>query len=537
MYSSTSLFESITSQDQVHIILSDHPFHLSSHEQYYFQLLKFKINTRPKRPFSLHFKEYGLIHNEHSLLFQHGHQPRHSSSSTWSHKNSSHPISLPPIRIIYHKYSDARRNETNNSSTIGTNTSGSKGHSQHNHSILKSFNSTTTTRKEQTFKLHQPTNIAISHQHECIIVSCSCNVIFFDLYSKLLLQESPLCPFNIKCLCVEMLFHSLSNASHNQHYGDALIVSCEDQCIYKFELSKLKPNTKNGGVWSSNRREYGSSLIHISKPIWKTGIPFYSDGLTLAPLQSFSDPVGLSLCYPHLNGHPQTFTRDNPLSNEISGISCRTLLYVCDFGKDCLKVLDTSNGKVIQVIDELVIASQSCPLRSGPSSISSTHHTQRLFQTPIFNPKCVQLLQNGHLLLFQHDGDEARVGIFRQDHSTLHLVKLLSSETCAEELYFHGQNALLVDQVSGNLLVCEMFPHRIRVYDPKNYSQLKCYDFERTIKDPKKMMLRNDLHSIEGGWGNASGKPPRVPTGMCLNEWTGELFVLDRRSAQVHIFV
>ncbi|EFC37845.1 predicted protein [Naegleria gruberi] len=247
-----------------------------------------------------------------------------------------------------------------------------------------------------------------------------------------------------KHLCIEPNFDGKKN--------DALIISCNDHCIYKYDLEKLIACSKNG-----QKCDF----------IWRAGTP---NSKGKSPNQ-FNLPSGM-VCS---NGNKEN--------------NFERILYVCDCNNNRVQILRTSNGNLLE-------------------SIGETPEVDSIF---FKGPWSIDLNARGEVIVCEVDGHRLQT-LVKNDSgnwTSIQTFGIISGYSSS----FNHPRSIVIDKVRNNIIVCDQDNNRI-------------------------VSLNNTTGDVVQIFGSAGRRMDQFfkPFSLCLNEFSGELYVADFCNHRVQIF-
>ena len=164
---------------------------------------------------------------------------------------------------------------------------------------------------EWDFRFSHPFDVKVSNNMDHLVVSDDHTIKIFDLKTRLFITQFIDLPSS---------FISVEVGCKGDLDNDSLILSCDDQCVYKYDLKELV------------EKSLGNNPV---KYIWKNG-----DGNTGSEPNQYNIPQGSAVCY--YSKYNTWFTKQNDSS-------CN-MIFVCDCINNRIKILNSKDGQFIDCI-------------------------------------------------------------------------------------------------------------------------------------------------------------------------------------------
>nr|CAG4717016.1 unnamed protein product [Naegleria fowleri] len=363
--------------------------------------------------------------------------------------------------------------------------------------------------------VNHPTNFDYQFYCPCDIkISYNCHVILVSDMGNRRIQVLDLATLRPRASINIAAKHLCIEANYDSRRNDALLVTCNDHCVYKYDLqqliadSKLCSSTHSTSVKTNTSMATTATIAEPYKYIWRSGTPNVKGKAS----DQFNQPSGMAVWY----------GKSQPVVSSSNSQSSQNLIYVCDCNNNRIQVLQAHDGKVISSIGDF-------------NSANKTHTTtDKQQRSPIQfkGPWDIQI--NEHAELVVCEVDTHRIQVLRQivESSDACSGKNGSRSTTQQqnENYtwistksfgitkgytstFNHPRGVAIDKTREHIMLCDQDNNRIVVLHEKT-GQVKC---------------------VFGSRGTMNGQFFK-PHGICLNERTGELLVADYLNHRIQIF-
>ncbi|KAG2372992.1 hypothetical protein C9374_012935 [Naegleria lovaniensis] len=354
-------------------------------------------------------------------------------------------------------------------------------------------------------------NHPLDHQFYCpcdIKISYNCHVILVSDMGNRRIQVLDLATLRLRASINIAAKHLCIESNYDSRRNDALLVTCNDHCVYKYDLQQLieestlsstnvtniHSNTKTTTTTTTSSQSYNY--------IWRSGTP----NVKGKALDQFNQPSGMAVWY----GKSQQVVSPSK-SN-----SSQNLVFVCDCNNNRIQVVQAHDGKVISTIGGNNADQQQKSIQfKGPWDIQINEHSELVVCE--VDTHRIQVLRR--ITCDEKRDSRSRTsnavsnnGSDTQEHFSYISTKSFGI-TKGYTSTFNHPRGVAIDKTREHIILCDQDNNRIVVLHEKT----------------------GQVKRVFGSRGTMNGQFFK-PHGICLNERTGELLVADYLNHRIQIF-
>ncbi|KAF0980485.1 hypothetical protein FDP41_013699 [Naegleria fowleri] len=374
-----------------------------------------------------------------------------------------------------------------------------------------------------------PRDVKISYRHSLVLVSDygHLRIQMFDLETRKYVNCIPL---SHHPQCLELDSNDL----------DSVVITLSYSHVCKFRMLDRNEISLRWQIGVSNESNHANEIIddeiHQDNPAESTNgntLFYYPMGVTVLPKRNNFEPSDIYVCD---SGHHRI-----QIINSLDGSFIRSISMTCEFSPlhHGMNIHSSIHEPWSIAILQNNFASSS--LNGEPQLIISEYWSSNL---KILSRKLIP--HNGHMgRVVERWEVKGRMSILLEEesswtsmnpwtrHERTHQTsqQQVQSQSQSQQQqqhpdYFVCPMGLCVDRASGNIIVSDSMNHRLLVFNSSKGEWMKSFG----------SFGLNPCKSSSTRSGGINGEKMYAPFGMCVNEWTGELFVVDENNHRVLIF-